>query len=97
MTTNKRRPEAKGYFKVLEVLRRWDPIGVIDETNQDEYDCCAAPIVHQLDRSTTVHDLCKLMEQIAADHLGIGVDEAHTRSCAEELIRFWQDWKPGQY
>jgi len=96
MTRNEylRRPDAKGYVKVLEVLRRWDPIGVISEHNQDEYDSYAAPIVRHLDGGTTVEDLYALMKQIVVENMEIGVDEAHTRSCAEELVRFWEEWKP---
>ena len=96
MTTNEylRRPEAKGYVKVLEILRLWDPIGVISEDNQDEYDGYAAPIVRHLDRGTTVRALQKLMVRIVVENIGI---KAHTRACAKELVRFWKEWKPGEY
>ncbi len=93
MTKNKlqNRQEAKGYFKVLEVLRKWDPIGVISDRNQDEYDFCAAPIVRKLDAGISVDDLTKHMIKV----IGITIeDERITRSCAQELVDFWKEWKP---
>ena len=95
MTRNEylRRADAKGYFKVLEVLRKWDPIGVISERNQDEYDSYAAPIVRMLDAGVSVSDLTAHMERIITEEMGFGANTEETRSCAQELVDFWKEWK----
>ncbi len=97
MTRNEylRRPEAQGHLKVLEVLRCWDPIGVISEDNQDEYDAYAAGIVRLLDTGASARKVAKHMKRIVSEYMGIGVDKAHTRSCAKELVAFWREWKFG--
>jgi hypothetical protein len=90
-----KRLDAKGYLKVLEVLRKWDPIGVISDHNQDEYDCCAAPIVRMLDAGIGAGDLAKYMTKVGTEHMGLTVvDEGITRICAQELVNFWKEWKP---
>jgi hypothetical protein len=96
MTMNEylRRPDAKGHLKVLEVLREWDPIGVISETLQDEYDSYAPDIVRMLDAGATIDALVRHMTQIVTEGMGIGVDQEKTRLCAEELVNFWKVWKP---
>ena len=45
-----KRPDAQGHLKVMELLRKWDPIGVITKENQDEYDMYSADIVRLLDQ-----------------------------------------------
>lgn len=87
-------PELAGHRKVMEVLRRWDPIGVIGECNQDEYDSYAVAFVSLLDRGTTVEQLVVAMRELAMGHMGLpATDEPHTRSCAVELVEFWRAWK----
>ncbi|MBI1337583.1 MAG: hypothetical protein GC164_11540 [Phycisphaera sp.] len=88
-----RRPDAKGHLKVLEVLRRWDPIGVISEHNQDEYDMYSTHIVQMLDAGASVEDLLKHMRWIVTERMEIGFDAMHSRSCAEELVEFWRSWR----
>ena len=88
------RADAKGYLKVLEVLRAWDPIGVISESNQDEYDSYAAGIVRMLDGGVTTGDLAKHMTGIVVEGMGIAVDRKKTRECAQQLVDFWKVWKP---
>lgn len=87
------RPDAQGHLKVMAVLREWDPIGVISEDNQDEYDSYAQSIVEMLDAGATAKDLMTFMTSIVVDHMGIGVDRKKTRACAEELVKFWRELK----
>ena len=88
------RSDAKGYLRVLEVLREWDPIGVIGYGPQDEYDSYAPTIIRMLDAGNGVDDLTKHMVRIVAEHMGISVDKKKTRQCAQKLVDFWQEWKP---
>lgn len=84
------------YDRVREVLRRWDPIGVICEANQDEYDSYAADFVSRLDQHVPVDQIIALMRDLALDHMGLGrFDEASARPCALELVEFWRTWKDG--
>ena len=81
-----RRPDARGHLKVMEVLRRWDPIGVIDEANQDEYDGYSAGFVRRLDAGASVEDLVEHMRRIVTQAMEIRFDEAHSRDCATEMV-----------
>ena len=89
-----RRPDVQGHLKVMEVLREWDPIGVICESNQDEYDMYSAHIVRMLDADATVDDLLQHMRWIVHERMGMSYfDEPHSRSCAEKLTEFWKTWR----
>jgi len=88
-----KRPDAKGHLKVLEVLRRWDPIGVSDLA-PDEYDSYSPGVVQMLDNGIGSIDLKLWLVDLARGHMGLDfVDEAHTQDCAEELIAFWSSWR----
>lgn len=83
-------PQNQPHLRVMEVLRRWDPIGVIDENNQDEYDSYAAPIVGLLDRGATVDDVVAYMRWVVTDRMGMSrFDEPHSRDCARDLVEYW--------
>ena len=84
------RPENQRHLKVMAVLRRWDPIGVISDENQDEYDSYSAHIVRMLDAGATVDDLVQHMRWIVTVRMEIGFDEAQSRDCAQELVGFWR-------
>jgi hypothetical protein len=95
VTVNKfrRRPEAKGYLKVLEVLREWDPISVLPYQNeQDEYDCLAAGITRFLDAGAQVGELARHMADHVRDHMGFTPAAARTEECAAKLVAFWKEW-----
>ena|SRR5277367_3465654 len=83
-------PKNQPHLRVMAVLRRWDPIGVICESNQDEYDTYSARIVHMLDAGANVDDLVEHMRWIVTERMGIGFDETHSRECAEELVSYWR-------
>lgn len=87
-------PEFAGHLKVLEMLRRWDPIGVIGDDNQDEYDGYSVGFLRLLDSGASVDDLVREMCQIVLGHMGMSsFDEVHARACATELAEFWRSWK----
>jgi hypothetical protein len=91
-----RRPDARGYPKVVEVLRNWDPIGGVDDPRcpRDEYDACAAPVVRLLDAGATAEQVANWMDRVAAEHMGLGlIDRAHTLHCAPELADFLLIWR----
>ena len=87
------RPAHRGHLKVLEVLRRWDPIGVISEEHQDEYDGYSSGIVRLLDEGATEEELVRHMRRIVTERMEIPFDESHSRDCARELVGFWKAWK----
>jgi hypothetical protein len=93
----RKQPEMAGHLKVLEVLRRWDPIGVICQDNQDEYDSYAVEFIHRLDHRVSVPEMVEFMRGLVLDHMGLpSFDEADARVCATELAEFWRSWKEGQ-
>ncbi|MEM1107338.1 MAG: hypothetical protein AAGH99_01460 [Planctomycetota bacterium] len=84
-----KRPDAQGHLKVFEVLRLWDPIGVADIA-PDEYDGYAPEIVRMLDGGIDTEQLERWLIDLANGHMGLShVDQPHTRSCADELTKFW--------
>ena len=89
-------PEFAGHFKVMGVLRRWDPLGVICDDNQDEYDSYSVGLMRMLDAGASVDDLVGAMREIVLGHMGMSAfDEAQARDCADDLVQFWQSWKGG--
>jgi hypothetical protein len=78
----------QAHLKVMAVLRKWDPIGVICEQNQDEYDGYSVEIVHMLDAAVTVQQLVDHLRWIV-ERMEIQFDEATARDCANELINYW--------
>lgn len=67
-----------------------DPIGVISEHNQDEYDSYSADIVRLPDRGATVEDIVNYMRWAVTERMCIAFNEPHSRECAEELVNYWQ-------
>jgi hypothetical protein len=89
-------PQNQPHLRVMAVLRRWDPISVISDANQDEYDSYSVKIVHMLDRGATVDDIVAYMKWAVIDHMGMSFfDEPHSRDCAEELVNYWRSQKGG--
>ncbi len=87
-------PDAKGHLKVLEVLRKWDPIGVIDERNQDEYDSYAPTLIKMLDANCSEGEIVKWMGWLASEYMGLGTySRKHTVACVQELHTFWRECK----
>jgi hypothetical protein len=84
------------YERLHEVLRRWDPIGVICESNQDEYEAYAQDFAVRLDAHVEVDEIVGFMRQLVLGHMGMSsFDEARARDCAAELTEFWRSWKSG--
>ena len=83
-------PQNQPHLKVMEVLRRWDPIGVISEHNQNEYDSYSVEIVRLLDRGATVDEIVDYMRWVVTERMGIRFNKRHSRDCAEELVNYWR-------
>jgi len=88
-------PQNQPHLKVMAVLRRWDPIGVISEQNQDEYDSYSVDVVRLLDRGATVDDIVDYMRWVVTERMCIKFNEPHSRDCAEELVNYWRSRKGG--
>lgn len=93
-----RRPDAREHLKVLEVLRQWDPIGVISESNQDEYDSYAPRLIRLLDARCTPRILAKELYRIKTKEMGLCGFwiMSHEKKIAEELVKWWNEWKDSQ-
>lgn len=89
-----RRPDAKGHLKVMELLRNWDPIGVISGQNQDEYDGYSPAIVRMLDAGISERELYRHLKRLVK-HMGIRCDRTKTKRMARDLVAFWNEWKAG--
>ena len=90
------RPDAKGHLKVLETLREWDPIGIICDDNQDEYDSYAPAIVRMLDFKPDAAMLANHLGKIQIEHLEMpDLESARLRELklAEQLVDWWKEWK----
>ena len=85
-----RLPQNQPHLKVMAVLRRWDPIGVITDEHRDEYDAYSVPIVHMLDAGASVDEIVDYMRWVVTDRMCIVFNETHSRDCAEELGEFWR-------
>ena len=84
------------YDEIRAVLRRWDPIGVICESNQDEYDSYAQEFASRLDAQASVDKIVEFMRKLVLEHMGMpSFHEARARACATELAVFWGSWKDG--
>jgi hypothetical protein len=81
-----------GLTKVLEVLRKWDPIGVLEDPDwpRDEYDAYAPAIVKMLDQDMSRDKIVDHLSWIASEYMGLGsYNRDHTIACVQELIDFW--------
>ena len=91
-----RRLDVQGHLKVMEALRKWDPIGVFEiDPNwpADEYDRFSAPILNMLDANAPKEKMVKYLEGICVGHIGVSFDRSHTEKVLDELIDFWPRWK----
>lgn len=93
-----KRPDAKGHLKVLEVLRKWDPIGVISESNQDEYDSYAPRIIRMLDDRCTPKQLAKVLYDLKTKDMGLCGFwlMSEEKRIAKDLVAWWNEWKDSQ-
>ena len=83
-------PQNQPHLKVMAVLRRWYPIGVISDRNQDEYDSYSFDVVRRLDQGASVDDIVEYMRWVVAGRMGMSYfDEAFSRDCAQELVDYW--------
>jgi hypothetical protein len=93
-----RRPDAQRHLKVMELLRKWDPIGVLDDTEwpDDEYDIYSAPMARMLDAGISEKNLYNHMKSIVKERMELACDKKKTKQIAHELVEFWKEWKPNQ-
>ena len=91
-----KRHDAQGHLKVLEMLRQWDPIGVICADHQDEYDFYSPTIVRMLDSRCDATILANHLGQIRIDWIGLTDSESRRQrdtEIAQRLVDWWKDWK----
>jgi len=79
---------------IWQVLREWDPIGVISESNQDEYDGYAPELIRMLDAGASTDFVANWLIDVARNRMGLSyVDGPHAHRCAAKLTEFWASWK----
>lgn len=75
---------------VRAVLRRWDPIGVLPESDaspaRDEYDTYAPQILSLLYARASKSELAERLEKLRTDSMGIPTSRPHDEEIAEELL-----------
>jgi hypothetical protein len=87
-----KRSDATRHLKVMECLRKWDPIGVFDDDSdwsKDEYDGYSGQIVLMLDAGVDVKFLAKHLRGLAENNMQVGCDAAKTMTIAQELVEYW--------
>lgn len=90
------RPDAQGHLKVMEALRKWDPIGVFGADSDwpsDEYDAYAAPVVSYLDRGASKEVIVKYLEDVCVKRMEVSFDRSRAEVIVDELLVFWSKWK----
>jgi hypothetical protein len=83
------RADGQGYLKVLEYLRQWDPLGVVEEA-PDEYDSYAPEIIRKLDAGIEADNLTAYLVNLAEETMGIPCDQMPTSDIAKDLVEFWK-------
>jgi hypothetical protein len=87
-----KRPDAQRHIRVWEVLREWDPIGVISEFHLHEYDRYAPAVIRMLDAGASTDFVTKWLIDLATSHMGLSdVDAIRTYRCAAKLTDFWRN------
>lgn len=81
---------------VLRALRKWDPIGVISESNQDEYDLYAPRIEKLLIAKSNIRRLAEELYNIRTRLMGLTGDREKTQEMeiAATLIDDWNAREP---
>jgi hypothetical protein len=79
---------------VEEILRRWDPIGVIPDRSDaggplDEYDSYAPGILGKLRAGASVDDLTRHLYGLATTQMGLPGNIERDRLFAAELFSWW--------
>jgi hypothetical protein len=80
---------------IEEVLRRWDPIGVIADLVADgllpnEYDDYAPHIVGMLARGASVEELAHHLSYCRTGAMGLRANAAEDRNYAQEIHDWWR-------
>ena len=90
-----KRADVQGHLKVMELLRKWDPIGILQIPNapKDEYDIYSAEIVRLLDAGIPAEPLAKHLNDIAIHRMGLTRDISSDRPIAREMVSYWVSWK----
>ena len=85
--SRKRRAMAKVRI-VEEILRRWDPIGVMpgEAAPSDEYDGYAPHIVSLVQQGCSDVQLTKHLEQLRTNTIGVGQDRRLDKEIANEIV-----------
>ena len=79
---------------VEQILRRWDPIGVIvDPTDPDnpldEYDSYAPVVLGKLQAGAGVEELTQHLYALTTERMGLHGDSNRDRLFAAELVSWW--------
>ena len=67
-------PEKHRWFGMRQLWNDWDPIGVVSEDIQDEYDSYVAPTLKLLDDGCPAGEIEAYLTSIVRDYIGLGED-----------------------
>ena len=91
-----KRLDTQGHLKVMEALRKWDPIGVYGPGSgcpDDEYDAYSGPVVSLLDSGAPKEKIVQYLRSVCVERMEIGFDRPRAEKIVEELMAFWPTWK----
>ena len=89
----RKREAMKRVSTVQEILRRWDPIGVLpgEFAPADEYDSYAPHIVTMVTQGCSIVELHKQLEVIRVETIGVESNPIRDREIAGEILDALRD------
>jgi hypothetical protein len=81
-------------LKISECLRKWDPIGVLDEGSDcppTEYDSYAPAIVKMLARGADADAIAAHLNNLARENIGVCCGLKKSLEIAREMADYWQN------
>lgn len=92
-----KRSDTRGYLRVQEFLREWDPIGLrkmgMVKPLEDEYNGYALGVMERLGRDDSVELLMEHLSWLANQYMGVNFNENRARTLVLELCDWWNAWE----
>jgi hypothetical protein len=71
------------------LLNEWDPIGLVPDAPDDEYDCLIWPILRRLEDGVPAEALVAFLATQLEDHFGLQPDAANVAAFAERAKQWF--------
>lgn len=86
----------KRWQELRGLWNEWDPIGIADEENQDEYDTYVGETMRLLELGASKEDIVKRLSYIVGEYMGMGQKavEYHNPSVFAQKLQTWyaENW-----